>query len=401
MRGISLGKSFLEHAKQMEKNRTNGEETLLSGPAREGSALLQGLLLCGHCGRALTVRYTGNGGIYPTYLCSWLRREGLATKDCMSFRCDLLDAAVSEQVLKALQPAELELALAALHELESRDRGILRQWQMRLERAEYEVALAERRYQEVDPANRLVAGTLERRWNDALLRLDELKKEAAEFQHQEAHVATPEQKAKVLALARDLPRLWHAPTTQSKDRKRMLRLLIKDITVEKPANQKQLLVHIRWQGGACSDVSVQLPLNIADRVRYPSAVVDKVRELACNWPDSEIADRLNREGQTSAKGRPYTVKIIQWIRCRYRIPPAELKRRGELTVRQVAERFGTSDQVVYYWIDHSVIRSRRINPGMPHWITLSDQDEQRLREWVRKSRRIQAGILKVIGGSAL
>src|SRR6266699_3827517 len=89
-------------------------------------------------------------------------------------------------------------------------------------------------------------------------------------------------------------------------RKRMLRLLIKDITVEKPANQKQLLVHIRWQGGACSDISVQLPLNIADRVRYPAAVVDKVRELACNWPDSEIADRLNREGQTSAKGRPYT-----------------------------------------------------------------------------------------------
>jgi hypothetical protein len=111
----------------------------------------------------------------------------------------------------------------------------MRQWQMRLERAEYEVALAERRCQEVDPANRLVAGRLERRWNDALVHWEEVKKEAAEFQRQEAHVATPEQKAQVLALARDLPRLWHAPATQSKDRKRMLRLLIKDITVEKPA----------------------------------------------------------------------------------------------------------------------------------------------------------------------
>src|SRR6266446_3407064 len=380
---------FVKNRERLQKNRTNGEETVLSGPAREGLALLQGLLLCGNCGHALTVRYRGNGGIYPTYQCNLLRREGLATKSCMVFRCDLLDGVIAEEMLKALQPAELELALAALHELESRDQSILRQWQMRLERAEYEVALAERRYQEVDPANRLVAGTLERRWNDALVHLEDLKKEAVEFQRQEAHVATPEQKAQVLALARDLPRLWHAPTTQSKDRKRMLRLLIKDITVEKPANQKQLLVHIRWQGGACSDVSVQLPPNIADRVRYPSAVVDKVRELACNCPDSEIADRLNREGQVSAKGRPYTVKIVQWIRCRYRIPPAELKRRGELTVRQVAERFGTSDQVVYYWIDHSVIRSRRINPGMPHWITLSDQDEQRLREWVRRSRRIQ------------
>ena len=260
---------------------------------------------------------------------------------------------------------------------------------MRLERAEYEVALAERRYQEVDPANRLVAGTLERRWNDALLHLDGLKKEAAEFQRQEAHVATPEQKAKVLALARDLPRLWHAPTTQSRDRKRMLRLLIKDITVEKPSNQKQLLVHIRWQGGACTDLTVQLPLNIADRVRYPSVVVDEVRELASHLSDGEIADQLNGEGQVSAKGLPYTVKIIQWIRCRYRIPPAELKGPEELTVQQVAKRFGTSDQVVYYWIEHSVIRPRRINSGMPHWITLSDQDEQKLREWVCKSRKIQ------------
>jgi len=251
------------------------------------------------------------------------------------------------------------------------------------------VALAERRYQEVDPANRLVAGTLERRWNDALVHLKDLKKEAAEFQNQEAHVATPEQKAQVLALARDLPRLWHAPTTQSKDRKRMLRLLIKDITVEKPASQKQLLVHVRWQGGACSDVSVQLPLNIADRVRYPSTVVDKVRERARHLPDSEIADQLNREGQASAKGLRYTVKIVQWIRCRYRIPPAELKRPEELTVRQVAQRFGTSDQVVYYWIEHKVIRSRRISPGMPHWITLNATDEQQLKEWVRKSRRIQ------------
>lgn len=242
--------------------------------------------------------------------------EGLSTKSCMVFRSDLLDGVIPEEVLKALKPAELELALAALHELESRDQSILRQWQMRLERAEYEVALAERRYEEVDPANRLVAGTLERRWNDALVHLEDLKKEAAEFQRRETHVATPEQKAKVMALAKDLPRLWHAPTTQSKDQKRMLRLLIKDITVEKPANQKQLLVHIRWHGGACSDVSVQLPPNIADRVRYPPAVVDKVRELARHLPDSEIADQLNRQGQASAKGLPYTAKIIQWVRCR-------------------------------------------------------------------------------------
>ena len=100
MKGISVGKSSLKNQERLEKNRTNGEEMLLSGPAREGLALLQGLLLCGHCGRALTVRYMGNGGIYPCYLCNWLRRDGLAHKDCVNFRCDLLDAAIAEEVLK-------------------------------------------------------------------------------------------------------------------------------------------------------------------------------------------------------------------------------------------------------------------------------------------------------------
>ena len=380
---------FFKNQERLEKNRTNGEETLLAGPAREGLALLQGLLLCGTCGHALTVRYTGNGGIYPCYLCNRLRREGSASKDCMSFRCDLLDAAIAEEVLKALQPAEIELALAALQELESRDRTISRQWQMRLERAEYEAALAERRYQEVDPSQRLVAGTLERRWNDALLQLEDLKKQAAEFLCQETRVATPEQKAKVLALARDLPRVWHAPTTQAKDRKRMLRLLIKDITVEKPLRPKQLLAHIRWQGGACTDICVQLPPNIADRVRYPAAVVDRVRHLAQSLPDGDIADCLNQEGQVSALGKPFTGSMIKWVRYRYQIPRAKLVRSDELTVQQVAERFRVSPSVVYYWIDRGVIQARRLNAGSPYWITLNETDEQKLRDWVRNSCKIQ------------
>jgi hypothetical protein len=399
---ISL-EEFLKNQERLEKNRTNGQEMVLTGPAREGLALLQGLLLCGNCGRALTVRYLGNGGIYPCYQCNWLRREGLASKDCMSLRCDLLDAAVAEEVLKALQPAEIDLALAALEELESRDQTLSRQWQMRLERAAYEAALAERRYQEVDPSQRLVAGTLERRWNDALLQLDGLKKQAAEFQRQEARVATPEQKAKALALARDLPRLWNAPTTQAKDRKRMLRLLLKDITVEKLSHPKQLLVHIRWQGGACTDVSVQLPPNRADQTRYPAAIVDRVRDLAHSSLDAGIADQFNREGHASATGKPYTTKMIQWIRRCHRIPPAALKKPEELTVQQAAKQFAVSDGVVYYWIERSLIQARRLNCGMPYWITLNAADEQKLRNWVRNSSRIENGKASLIapGGGAL
>jgi DNA invertase Pin-like site-specific DNA recombinase len=387
--GYITWEEFLENQERLEKNRTNGEEMVLSGPAREGLALLQGLLLCGHCGRALTVRYTGNGGLYPCYQCNWLRREGLASKDCLSFRCDLLDAAIAEEVLEALQPAGLELALTALQELEARDQTIFRQWQRRLERAEYEAALAERRYQEVDPSQRLVAATLERRWNAALLQCEELQKQAAEFQRQEVRVATPEQKEKILALARDLPRLWHAPTTQAKDRKRLLRLLIKDITVEKPSQQKQLVVHLRWQGGALSDLSVQIPPHRADRVRYPAAIIDRVRDLAPSLPNGEIAERLNREGCVSALGKPFSGSMIQWIRYRHQIPKVRLARPEEWTVEQVAQRFGVSLHVVYYWIDRNVIQARRLNAGAPYWITLDEADEQKLRDWVCNSRRLQ------------
>jgi DNA invertase Pin-like site-specific DNA recombinase len=392
---------FLKNQERLEKNRTNGGEMILSGPAREGLALLQGLLVCGHCGRALTVRYTSNGGIYPCYLCNRLRREGLASKDCMSFRCDLLDEAITKEVLQTLQPVELELALAALEELEARDHTIGRQWQMRLERAEYEAALAERRYQEVDPSQRLVAATLERRWNAALLQWEELKQQAAEFQRQQARVATPEQKAKVLALAKDLPQLWHASTTQAKDRKRMLRLLIKDITVEQSSVPKQLLVHIRWHGNACTNLTLQRPPNIADRMRYPAAVIDRIRDMAHLLPDAEIAVQLRQEGQTSITGKPYTTTIIRWIRFRYRIPPPVLQKSEELTVPQVAKHFGVSQGVVYYWIQHAQLQARKLHTGSPYWITLNETEEQNLREWVRNSSRIRTASSTHTEGGAI
>ena len=169
-----------------------------------------------------------------------------------------------------------------------------------------------------------------------------------------------------------------------------LRLLIKDITVEKPAEPKQLLIHIRWQGGASTDRCVPLPRNIADRQRYPAVVVERVRELAQALLDVQIVEQLNREGHSSAKGKPYTTKIVQWIRWRYQIPPAILKKPEELTVQQVARQFGISAGVVYYWIEHRVLAARRLNEGMPYWITLNAADEQTLRDWVRNSSRISS-----------
>ena len=386
---------FLHNQETLAKNQTNAEATILSGPSREGLALLQGLLLCGICGRRLTVRYRGNGGLYPVYECNWLRREGTGTKACLAVRCGLLDHAVAECALALLRPAELELALASLHNLEARDQALTRQWQMRIERAEYEAQLAERRYQEVDPANRLVAATLERRWNEALRQLAEVKQQYAETERREARALTPGQKAQVLALAQDFPRLWNAPTTQAKDRKRMLRLLVQDITVEKPPGTRQALLHVRWHGGACADIAVPLPPPRADQVRYPPELVQNVRELACELDDDgQIAERLNQQSLRSATGQPFNASMVQWIRYRHKIPKATLRHPEELTVKQIAEHFGVSSHVVYYWIEHGVLAARQLGPQKPYWVTLGPMQEQELWNWVHNSCRIQVQLAK-------
>jgi len=381
---------FERNQLRLEKNRTSVPPMIPGGAAREGAALLQGLLMCGKCGRRLCVRYGGNGGLYPTYLCGASHREGLSTKDCMSVRCDPLDVAVAEQVLDALQPAELELAMSVLKNLEGRDQALMHQWKMRLERAEYEAALAERRYQEADPSNRLVTSTLERWWNEALLRVEEIKRQSTEAEHRTAHVVTAEQRAEVMALARELPRLWNAPSTSAKDRKRMLRLLIKDITVEKRLAPKQVVLHVRWQGGACSDVTVDLPLPLADRVRCCDATVARVRKLARNLGDALIAQQLNQEGITSALGKAFNDSMVRWIRWRHAIPAPMLKKVKELTVQEVAKRFDVSVNTVHHWIERKMLAARQLQSRAPYWVTLDERKERELRAWIRQSRKAQS-----------
>ncbi|MGH8759817.1 MAG: recombinase family protein [Burkholderiales bacterium] len=387
--GYITMEEFEDNQQRLARNRTNGEGTMLSGPAREGLGLLQGLVLCGACGHALTMRYKGHGGIYPTYECNWKRREGLATKSCLSVRTDLLDDAISNQVFKALKPAELELAVATLSELEQRDQALMRQWQMRIERAQYECALAERRYQEVDPSNRLVAASLERRWNEALLHVDSVKAEAAKFQGQNARVVTEQQKTKILALARDLPRVWNAASTQSRDRKRMLRLLIADITVERPPQTRQVVLHIRWLGGACNDTIVQLPRPIAERLRYPDKTIERVRELALELDDTQIAQALNQQGLLNSHGGHFTTAMVKWIRFRHAVPARRLQHPGELTVQQLAKRLGVSIFFVHYWIKRGVIQARRLGLRGPWLIALTDKLLQDLADRVRTSGHLQ------------
>jgi hypothetical protein len=386
--GYLTWEEYLAHQDRLESNCTRSLEAALPGPVREGLALLHGLLICGTCGRRLTVRYRGNGGIYPTYECNWRKRQALSKRACLTIACPHLDEAVTQRVLQAVNAEHLALALAAHDELTQRDEAILQQWKMRLQRAQYEVDLAQRRYEQVDVANRLVAASLESRWNEALQRLDEVRHQLTDFQRQQTRTFTPDQREQILGLARNLPRLWQAETTSAKDRKRMLRLLIQDITVER-GQDREVHLHVRWFGGACEDLHVTLPAKIQDRLRYPPERIEEIRRLAAEHTDAEIADVFNRRGQPSSRGQPFTGKMIGWIRGQHRIPAVVLRRPDELTVDEVASKFGVSKNVVYYWIDRQVLPARQLAANRPYWITLSEQKEQELRAWVQSSKRIR------------
>jgi DNA invertase Pin-like site-specific DNA recombinase len=373
---------FLANRSRLAANRTNSE--VLAGPAREGLCLLQGVLLCGICGRRLSTRYTGNGGLYPSYDCNSRSRDAAPLRHCMSLPAKPLDDAIAARLLTAVTPLTIKLALDALTNLEARDKAISAQWHRRIERARYDADLAERRYEEADPSNRLVASTLEKRWNDAMQRMIELEAEIAGFERQAMRSLTSEQKQQILQLGKDFPRLWKAPTTSACDRKRMLRLLISDITVVKGPDPKLLRLQIRWQGGATETIEVRQRPNRADAVRYPEALVAKIRALAERHADKEIAVRLNAEGLTSSTGKSFTGSMISWIRFKHRIPgPSRLP--GTLTVSEVRARYGVSMHVVYYWIARGIVAATQRETNTPYAITINDNVDRRLRKWVANS----------------
>jgi hypothetical protein len=384
--GYITWEQFLTNRRRLAANRTNNE--VFAGPAREGLCLLQGLLFCGICGHRLTVRYTGNRGLYPIYECNWRHREALPPTHRMCLPAKPLDDAISERLLTAVTPLTIKLALAALTNLEERDKLISAQWHRRIERARYETDLAERRYEESDPSNRLVASTLEKRWNDAMQRVLELKAELAHFERQTMRSVTPEQKQQILQLGRDFPRLWKAPTTSARDRKHIIRLLIRDITVVKDPQPELLHLQICWQGGATETIKVRRRPNYPEAIRYPDAFVAKIRAMAQRCDDNEIVTQLTSEGLTSSTGKPFTASMIRWIRYRHRISRRSTPDDRTFTVGQVRARYGVSLWVVHYWIKRGIVSATQRKSNAPYAVRIDDVADRRLRDWVANSSHL-------------
>src|SRR5262249_35251913 len=303
---------FRKNQRQLSDNCTSQHHDH-RGAIREGAALLQGLVLCGRCGRRMTIRYMDDGKI-PLYECNQLHKN-LGEKTCQSLRGDGIDAAVAAVFLEALQPAELEVSMAAIDRVGEQARRVDRQWEMIVERARYEAELARRRFLAIDPENRLVGRTLERDWEARLAEVERLERESATRPDRSIRLVDPAERARILALAQDLPALWDAATTTKGERKQLLGYLIKDVCLSRGATMIE--VAIRWQTEACTVLSIPRPRRSCDKRRTDPAALTRLRELAADTTDRRIAEILDREGFRSGTGRPFTTNIVKQLRYMY------------------------------------------------------------------------------------
>jgi len=379
---------FEKNNQQLQLNKVNNEDSLLSGPAREGSTLLQGLLVCGVCGKHMTIRYAVNNKIVPTYECNWKKRQGLTGCSCFSFRADLVDPVIEQKVIEVLTPANVSIAINALGQIEKRNASMDKQWQMNIQRCQYQADIAQRRFEQVDPANRLVAASLEKNWNQELEKLSLANNEYQEYQKKRETEFPSHKRKEIIALAKSIPSLW-SKTTNTKDKKRIVRLLISDITVTKDRQTKTLFLNVRWQAGPLQQIKVTLPPNAADKTRYPQEMVEKVRTLTLQYgDDKKTISILNQQGIMGATGKPFTRDMIQWIRFRHNIKMPLLKSEDELTVNEVRAMFNISRHMIYYWIDKQYVSARK-TPANSFLIKITPNDKTKLLERINNSYKTQ------------
>ena len=367
---------YLANEARLAANRTNAG----ARPPREGCALCQGIIVCGSCGKPMRTSYHTEAR--PAYECS-SRADQLTTPTCRSVAAAIVDDAVAGVLLDALTPEQVALALASADEVAGRHQRISRAAELAVERARYEADRAERAFSAVEPENRLVARTLEARWEAKLAAVAEAGQalEAA----RDALPPLPS-RAELEKIAADLPALWHAPATSARDRKRLLRTLIADVTLLPEPDPGKVRIGIRWHTGATDELRVGRAVHRGTARRSPSPAVEMVRQLGPVTPAAELARRLNAAGLTTGNGRPFDAKAVQWIRHAYHIPAPAPYADGEISVTEAASQLGCSAGIIYYWIQAGQLDARR-GPGNRLCITWDDRIRGRLP---RAHRRIRA-----------
>src|SRR5271163_1227879 len=326
-----------------------------SGPAREGPSLLQGRVLCGVCGERMGVRYSQeNGQTVVTYVCkeNAIRRGG---KVCQSVPGKVVDPAISTLLVELMTPMTLEVTLAVQSELEERAAETDALRRKHVERTRYDAELARRRYMKVDPDNRLVADALEADWNDKLRIHADAVADYEKGTKDQTTALDAETRRRILNLAEHFPKVWNDPRVDVRERKRILRLLVDDVTLTKADT---ITAQVRLPGGATRTLMLDRPLPIAQIRKFKPDLVVEVDRLLDHHCDREIAEILNQRGLRTWEQKPFNLKKIAFIRAAYKLTSRHqrLRERGMLTTSEVALRCGISSSAVHKWGRQGLIK---------------------------------------------
>jgi len=379
---------YLKNRDRIEQNR-NGSDS--QGVPRSGAALLSGVLVCGHCDRHMQPSYHANGMAH--YACNRQYVEATEPR-CYGLTAQVIDELVSQQVLRALEPAAMELSLQAQADVERERQRLDKHWQQRLTRARYEVELAERRHGAVDPENRLVASTLEKRWEEALTGERQVREEYDRFLSQTPLRLSDEERTRIESLTSEIPALWKAPGTTNADRKQMIRCLVERVVVQVRCDSEFVDATIHWAGGYESHHEIVRPVATYAQLRDFESLMNRVVELReAGHAAPEIAERLNAEGFYPPKRRgKFTSPVIyQLLKRRALIGNErshdELLGRDEWWLTDLARELEMSHLKLRDWSKRGWVHSRK-TPVQGRWILWADDEERdRLRQLLTQSRR--------------
>jgi len=318
------------------------------------------------------VRYTGNGGIRPMYECKGRWEHGKKAT-CSHISAVIVDAAVSEKILSLMKPSEFEIALKLIRNATQTAGASDHGWKLALERAEYEASRAERQYMLAEPENRLVVRTLETAWNQKLEELDRLKKDYAAHASKKVWQPSDNEYGEIASLSESIPQIWNAQSSSYKDKKRIVRILMEDITVIAESGNPKFTLGLRYRSGRTETLTLSKPRKRSDEVRHTDETINTVRNLSTSMNDAQIADHLNKCGFRTGVGKDFTEDSVQWIRYKHKIPSFMQNNRKGLSVKEAAELLGISTGKVYYHISNGIIPAVKQFPGWPWEISLDEE----------------------------
>ncbi|MGD8263411.1 MAG: recombinase family protein [Desulfobacterales bacterium] len=359
--GYITWQQYEENLRRMRQNAVAYNVIGRKTPPREGPCLLQGLAVCGKCGQRMTIRYKyqRKARLDPVYLCQRLRIERWENS-CQYIPGASIDEAISKLLLESLTPLTLEVALQVQKELENRFNEADKLRKQQVERAEYEANLARRRFIQVDPENRLVADTLEAEWNQKLRHLQDANDYYEKHRREESERLKKVQQKEVLKLAKDFPRLWKNPRTPVREKKRMIRFLIEDVTM---IRGEDITLHVRFKGGATKTLKLPLPLKGWQYNATDPKIVEIVDELLSDHSYSEIATILNKRGYKSGQGHRIDRRTVVGITHKYKLKTryARLRATGKLRVNEAASLLGVTVATVRRWGKKGLIKTYPYN----------------------------------------